>query len=112
MGARFASNAEGAFGDWDLGFVWCLKLGISAIGSASNSNALWLAAGCFLSYYLRLSQLPRFFRRGAHGVDQRATDFPFFQFMKSFDSRAAGTGDHVFERARMLAGFEHHPRAA
>src|SRR5262245_41866514 len=53
-----------------------------------------------------LPQLFRFVRRRPHGAHHRAAQFALLEFMQAFDRRAARTRDHVFERARMLAGFE------
>ena len=59
-----------------------------------------------------LSELLRFFRRGADGAHHGGAHFAFFQFVQAFNRRAAGAGHLVFERAGMHAGFQNHFRAA
>ena len=57
---------------------------------------------------LRLSQLLRLFRCGADGAHHDGAQAAFFQFVQSFNRRAAGAGDLVLERAGMLAGLQNH----
>src|SRR3954468_7756719 len=68
--------------------------------------------GCHVSMQSTLPQFPGFFGGGAHRADERAANAGPLEFMEPLDCCASRTGHHVFQGARMLAGFQNHARTA
>src|SRR5947199_2230459 len=83
-----------------------------AVSDAQTIRACFSVGGGKLIIGSALAKLLRLLRRGSDGADQRGTHARALQLLDPFDRRPSRTGDHIFERSRMKAGFEHHSGAA